>query len=46
MTEYEITIKVTEQELEDAQYGSVGSMVRVLDKVVEEAKKKGYVPSN
>ena len=46
MVEYEITIKVTEKELEEAQYGSVREMARVLDKVVEEAKKKGYVPSN
>lgn len=45
MTEYEITIKVTDKELEDAQYGNVGQMSHVLMKVVEAAKKKGYVPS-
>ena len=46
MTEYEITIKVTEKELEEAQFGSWENVLNIINKVLIEAKKKGYVPSN
>ena len=42
MTEYEVTVKVTDQELDDAQYGSVSNMTKILDKVINKAKEKGY----
>ena len=42
MTEYEVTVKVTDQELDNAQFGSVSDMTKVLEKVIVEAKKKGY----
>ena len=42
MTEYEVTVKVTDQELDDAQYGSVSNMAKVLNKVINKAKEKGY----
>lgn len=43
---YEVTITVLKTELENAQYGSIGDMERLADKVIEACKKKGYVPSN
>ena len=42
MTEYEVTVKVTDQELDDSQYGSVSDMTKVLNKIINKAKEKGY----
>lgn len=46
MGRYEVSITVSEDDLERAQYGSIGDMERLADKVIEAAKKKGYVPSH
>lgn len=43
---YEVTVTVSEQELENAQYGSIGDMEKLAHKVIDACKKKGYVPSN
>lgn len=46
MTGYEVVIKVTEEELEAAQYGSVQQMEHLAYKVIDACKEKGYVPSH
>jgi hypothetical protein len=41
-TTYRIVLEVTDKELNDAQYGSVADLGKILDKVLEQAKLNGY----
>lgn len=42
MVEYTVTIKVTDEELNNAVFGGVADLVYIINKVEEEAKKQGY----
>lgn len=40
--EFEVTIKVTKEELDSAQFGTIHDAAYIVDKVVKEAEKVGY----
>lgn len=45
LTEYEIKIKVTTEELDASQFGSMADVMKLLDRIIEEVKKQGYKES-
>ncbi len=42
---YKVTLDVTQQELDAAEYGSLQDMEHLASKVTEAARKEGYTPS-
>jgi hypothetical protein len=42
MTKRQITIEVTDEELNTALYGSVQDMMKIFDKVLAKAKDQGF----